>query len=328
MSTTTSGITQDEAEIYDRQIRLWGLDAQQRIRNARVLIAGMRALSDEVCKNIALAGVGSITLLDHDTIKEEDLGAQFFLSAKDIGKNRAEASAPAIQQLNPRVNVVVDQDDIVNKPDDFFNNFDIVCLFHKEIGILERVNTLRRKVGKPFYTADAFGWFGYIFCDLVKHTYIEERKSESRGKKSGEEPKVQRTTCVEEYASFEQSLRSDWSAKGKKVKRLSPLSFVIHVLFKFEQDHGRSPTEKDIPQILAQKDKYLEAMGVKDSNLLQDELIKDVVSLLDTEMAPVAAIVGGVLAQEMIKVLSAKELPIQNWFYYSGLDGSGMIHQI
>ena len=40
-------------------------------------------------------------------------------------------------------------------------------------------------------------------------------------------------------------------------------------------------------------------------------------------MAPVAAIVGGVLAQEMIKVLSAKELPIQNWFYYNGLDGKG-----
>lgn len=38
-------------------------------------------------------------------------------------------------------------------------------------------------------------------------------------------------------------------------------------------------------------------------------------------MAPVAAIVGGVLAQEIIKVLSAKELPIQNWFYYNGLDG-------
>lgn len=45
------------------------------------------------------------------------------------------------------------------------------------------------------------------------------------------------------------------------------------------------------------------------------------ISLYDTEMAPVAAIVGGVLAQEIIKVLSAKELPIQNWFYYNGLDG-------
>ncbi|KAI9250209.1 hypothetical protein BDA99DRAFT_608508 [Phascolomyces articulosus] len=326
MSTnTSSGITQDEAEIYDRQIRLWGLDAQQRIRNARVLIAGMRALSDEVCKNIALAGVGSITLLDHEVIKEQDLSAQFFLSEGDIGRNRAEASANAIQLLNPRVNVIVDQDDISSKPDDFFTSFDIVCLIHKGAGILKRVDDIRRNVNKPFYAANAFGWFGYIFCDLVNHTYIKEQKTEV--KKSGEEPKIKRTTHVEEYISFEQSLHADWSSKGKKVKRMSSLSFVIHVLFQYQQEKG-SLTVNDIPDIIAKKSDYLEKMGVQDSNLLNDDLLKDVVSLLDTEMAPVAAVVGGVLAQEFIKVLSAKELPIQNWFYYSGLDGSGMIHQI
>lgn len=48
---------------------------------------------------------------------------------------------------------------------------------------------------------------------------------------------------------------------------------------------------------------------------------RDLATLLETEMAPVAAILGGVLAQEMIKVLSKKELPIQNWFYYEGLNG-------
>lgn len=46
-----------------------------------------------------------------------------------------------------------------------------------------------------------------------------------------------------------------------------------------------------------------------------------VVSLFDSELVPVTAIVGGVLAQEMIKVLSQKQLPIQNWFYYNGLSG-------
>ena len=45
------------------------------------------------------------------------------------------------------------------------------------------------------------------------------------------------------------------------------------------------------------------------------------VSLSNTEMVPVTAIVGGVLAQEMIKVLSQKQLPIQNWFYYNGFSG-------
>lgn len=47
----------------------------------------MRALSDEVCKNIALAGVASITLLDHETVTDFDLGAQFFLTTENVGQN-------------------------------------------------------------------------------------------------------------------------------------------------------------------------------------------------------------------------------------------------
>ena len=47
----------------------------------------MRALSNEVCKNIALAGIGSITLLDDGIVEEQDLGAQFFLNENHIGKN-------------------------------------------------------------------------------------------------------------------------------------------------------------------------------------------------------------------------------------------------
>jgi ubiquitin-like 1-activating enzyme E1 A len=57
------------------------------MRNASILIAGMRALSNEVCKNIILAGVGSIIILEHEAVTEEDLGAQFLLRQEDIGRN-------------------------------------------------------------------------------------------------------------------------------------------------------------------------------------------------------------------------------------------------
>lgn len=57
------------------------------IGKAHILIANVRALSNEVCKNLALAGVASITLLDHGIVKEYDLGSQFLLREDDIGKN-------------------------------------------------------------------------------------------------------------------------------------------------------------------------------------------------------------------------------------------------
>ncbi|KAI8975563.1 hypothetical protein BDF20DRAFT_822661, partial [Mycotypha africana] len=161
-----------EAAIYDRQIRLWGLDAQQRIGKATILIAGITALSNEVCKNLALAGVASITLLDHGTVTEYDLGAQFFLNEASVGKNKAEAAAASIRNLNPLVSVIVDQDNIKDKPDDYFTTYSVVCLIHSDYDIISRVNSIRRKIRKPFYAGDAFGHFGYIFCDLTEHTYI------------------------------------------------------------------------------------------------------------------------------------------------------------
>ena len=45
-------ITEDEAKLYDRQIRLWGVNSQKMLRKANVLCIGCSGLSSEVIKNI------------------------------------------------------------------------------------------------------------------------------------------------------------------------------------------------------------------------------------------------------------------------------------
>ena len=47
MSSKTT-VSNEEAELYDRQIRLWGLEAQSRMRDAKVLIVGLRGVHTEV----------------------------------------------------------------------------------------------------------------------------------------------------------------------------------------------------------------------------------------------------------------------------------------
>ncbi|KAG8448728.1 hypothetical protein GDO86_015700 [Hymenochirus boettgeri] len=61
-------ISEEEAAQYDRQIRLWGLEAQKRLRTSKVLLVGMRGLGAEVAKNLILAGVKGLTLLDHQQV--------------------------------------------------------------------------------------------------------------------------------------------------------------------------------------------------------------------------------------------------------------------
>lgn len=57
-----------------------------RMRNASVLIVTLRGLASEVCKNIVLAGIGSLTLLDDQDVSEEDLGSCYFYRDKEVGQ--------------------------------------------------------------------------------------------------------------------------------------------------------------------------------------------------------------------------------------------------
>lgn len=58
-----------------------------RLRTANVLLITMRALANEIAKNLVLAGIGSLTVQDSQVVVDDDLGAQFFISEHDIGKN-------------------------------------------------------------------------------------------------------------------------------------------------------------------------------------------------------------------------------------------------
>jgi ubiquitin-like 1-activating enzyme E1 A len=91
-------ISADEIALYDRQIRLWGVQAQENIRKANVLLISMKALANEVAKNLALAGVNSLTVIDHELVRENDLAAQFFISEADVGKNVSTTASPFHEQ--------------------------------------------------------------------------------------------------------------------------------------------------------------------------------------------------------------------------------------
>ena len=47
----------------------------------------MKALANEIAKNLVLAGIGSMTIQDDQSVQEDDLGSQFFVSEQHIGQN-------------------------------------------------------------------------------------------------------------------------------------------------------------------------------------------------------------------------------------------------
>jgi ubiquitin-activating enzyme E1 len=96
--------TQIDESLYSRQLYAIGKDTMTSIVNAKVLIINLDPLAIEICKNIILCGVGSITLADTNTISEKDYN-NYYISAKDFGKNRAEIIGSRLQELNGNVKI-------------------------------------------------------------------------------------------------------------------------------------------------------------------------------------------------------------------------------
>jgi ubiquitin-like 1-activating enzyme E1 A len=86
-SAAAEELSADEIALYDRQLRLWGIEAQNRMRRANILLITMKALGNEIAKNLVLAGIGSLTVWDPETVTKADVATQFFVTDEHIGMN-------------------------------------------------------------------------------------------------------------------------------------------------------------------------------------------------------------------------------------------------
>lgn len=334
----------DEIALYDRQIRLWGMKAQEKIRSANILLITMKALANEVAKNLVLAGIGALTILDHETVTEADLGAQFFLSEEDghLGKNRAEAASDAIRKLNPRVTVHVDTEHVTKKSASYFAMFDIVIATDLDPTALNIINTATRCGSRPFYAAGTHGMYGFIFTDLIEHDFSIQRDKSNVQTKIGPESRTREIrSCTEKkddngkdvelitkrelYSTF--YLSSDLSRLPevftKSVRRrraVTPALSCLRAIWDFQSTNGHLPDlskPNDLQQFTRVASQKHADLGLP-SDTLKADFLRSFLQNIGSEIAPVAAILGGQLAQDVINVLGQKHQPIQNTVIFDG----------
>ncbi|KAL3282155.1 hypothetical protein HHI36_005350 [Cryptolaemus montrouzieri] len=162
-----------EAELYDRQIRLWGIESQEKLRAANVLLINCRGLGCEIAKNILLSGINSLTILD-DVIVTEDLQIKnFFLSSDSIGKKLAEAVLPKAQALNPLVKLSADTDNLYEKDSKFYEGFTIIITTAIKTDLVLKLDKICRNNKVKLISGDVFGMFGFCVADFLKHDYYE-----------------------------------------------------------------------------------------------------------------------------------------------------------
>ncbi|MBL0937782.1 MAG: molybdopterin-synthase adenylyltransferase MoeB [Gemmatimonadaceae bacterium] len=106
MSRTEPLSTAERAR-YQRQLTLpeVGLEGQQRLKQARVLLVGAGGLGSPAALYLAAAGIGTIGLIDHDRVDASNLHRQLLHGTADVGRPKVDSARDRLRDVNPHVQI-------------------------------------------------------------------------------------------------------------------------------------------------------------------------------------------------------------------------------
>ena len=122
-------LTVDDVRRYSRHLIIpdVAMAGQQRLMNAKVLCVGAGGLGSPALMYLAAAGVGTLGIVEFDTVDESNLQRQIIHGQSDIGKSKAISAKEKIAEINPNVNVIVhelrlDTDNVM----EIFSQYDLI----------------------------------------------------------------------------------------------------------------------------------------------------------------------------------------------------------
>jgi len=155
----------DQLLRYSRHILLdeLGVEGQQRLLASHALVIGAGGLGSPVALYLATAGVGTITLIDHDTVDLTNLQRQIAHNVSRIGQPKAQSAAQTIHAINPEVKVVaIHERADATRLAALVAAADVVLDCSDNFATRHAVNTACVRHRKPLVAGAAIGFDGQI----------------------------------------------------------------------------------------------------------------------------------------------------------------------
>ncbi|KXS93723.1 hypothetical protein AC578_9497 [Pseudocercospora eumusae] len=387
LKNASDGNGEIDESLYSRQLYVLGHEAMKRMGSSKVLVVGLRGLGVEIAKNIALAGVKSLTLWDPKPARIQDLSSQFFLHPEDVGKPRAEVTAPRVSELNPYTPVDVHPGSLDDLEE--LKRYQVVVLTDTKLSDQLKIAEFCHNNGIYIVITDTFGLFGYIFTDFGKNFTVGDPTGENplsgivagideqglvsaldetrHGLEDGDfvtfsevegmeelndgtprkitvkgpytfqielpagagqykrgglyqqvkMPKILDFESLSTQLAKPETLISDFA----KFDRPGQLHVGVQALHAFAEKSGDLPrphNEADAKEV------YELAQGIakkmEEAPELDEKIIKELSYQAQGDLAPMAAVFGGLAAQEVLKSVSGKFHPIKQWMYFDSLE--------
>ncbi len=156
-------LTVDEVRRYSRHLIIpdVGMAGQKRLKNAKVLCVGAGGLGSLALMYLAAAGVGTLGIVEFDTVDESNLQRQIIHGQSDIGRSKAQSARDAVREINPYTNVILhelrlDSSNVM----DIFSQYDLIVDGTDNFATRYLVNDACVLLNKPYVWGSIYRFDG------------------------------------------------------------------------------------------------------------------------------------------------------------------------
>jgi ubiquitin-like 1-activating enzyme E1 A len=251
--------------------------------------------------------------------------------------------------MNPRVQLHVDTDDVRTKQPEYFGDFDVIIATDLDFDSYSTINAACRISNRRFYAAGLHGFYGYAFADLISHDFVIEREKSNVASQLQETPTrsivnitnkrenekiIEMVTKREVYSPLllanTSPLPEEYTRSPRRRRNVTPLLSCLRALWEFQRNsNGKLPSFsraelETFTLLVNERHRELQL----DISTVDSSFLRSFLENLGCELSPVAAFIGGSLAQDVINVLSAREQPLQNILLFDGEKNAAPIYPL
>ncbi|KAI5191849.1 ubiquitin-activating enzyme E1 [Nematocida minor] len=342
-----------DESLYSRQLYVIGSEAMKRMLKSHVLILGLKKSGIEVVKNLALAGIRTISVFDPSPLSPEDLSTIYYCSESDINDRIDKSIEYKLKELNTQVTIKV----LETEPEDI-TPYTAVMVNDASLDYQLSINEKCRKLDIPFISVRTKGLFFQLFCDFgdsfistdtngeapfigtiksvsstgivtvleeERHTLEDNDEILVKKKKYTVKDTKAFTFALEGYTGEDLAGESFEQIKRRTVIRFKPLKEalanpLIHSDFNgSEIIHNCFGMYDKIKTLSLQEsiEEYTKSHKIHTDDMY---IVREFFRQPDASICPITSIAGGMAAHEVLKACSGKFTPLQQFMYYHALE--------
>ena len=154
-----------ELERYSRHLIIpeFNIEGQRKLKESKVLVVGSGGLGSPLLLYLTAAGVGTIGIVDFDTVDESNLQRQVLFTVDDIGKSKSKTAAQKLKRLNPHVEFHVYDTQLTSENAlEIIRDYDVIADGTDNFPTRYLVNDACVILGKPNVYASIFRFEGQV----------------------------------------------------------------------------------------------------------------------------------------------------------------------